>query len=189
MKKRREGTYVPEDQWLPNGLIKHSLPRPIGLLECDTLWDVGAGIRPVNWYKPKRHICVEPHGTYRKKLKDAGYDVLGLTAQEFANRAIHEGKYLEQVVILDVVEHLSRPDAERVIHDLAFQVHKQLVVYTPVGFLEQDFNEGVEDGWGLDGYEWQRHRCGFLPDDDIFVRNGFDTSIKYGKGFFAILTR
>jgi hypothetical protein len=167
---------------------KHNLSAPEGLLHCDTVWDVGPGIRPMNWWKPKRHFCVEPHTTYRKHLKEAGYETLGLTAQEFARRAIAEDKYLEQVVMLDVIEHLTRPDAEQVIHDLAFQVHKQLVIYTPVGFMEQDGGE-EEDPWGLDGQEWQKHRCGFLPDDDIFKRNGFVTGQKHGKGFFAILTR
>ena len=83
---------------------------------------------------------------------------------------------------------MNRADAEQVIHDLAFQVHKQLIVYTPIGFLEQHGGHD-EDPWGLDGQEWQHHRCGFLPDDDIFTRNGFDTSQKFGRGFFAILTR
>lgn len=188
MKRIDAQCLIPKKNWLENGLFRHTLPEPEGVLRCDTVWDVGAGLRPMNWYEPKRHICVEPHLTYAKKLQDAGYQVVKKTAQEFARTAITEDKYLEQVVILDVIEHLTRPEAEQVIHDLAFQVHRQLILYTPLGLTSQE-GLGGGDGWGYDGQKWQEHKCGFLPIDDIFVRNGFDTSQKYGKGFFAILTR
>jgi hypothetical protein len=171
--------------WLPNGLIKHTLPEPNGIIHCDTVWDVGAGIRPMNWWTPKRHICVEPHITYAKILQNAGYTVVKRTAQEFARTAISEGKLLEQVLLLDVVEHMTRFEAEQVIDDLAFQVHKQLVIYTPIGFTDNT-NEDGGDGWGYDGQPWQEHKCGFEPSDSIF--RGWRIE-KYAKGFFGILTK
>ena len=53
-------------------LMKHHLPRPPGLSECDTVLDVGAGIRPMNWYAPAEHLCVEPYGPYADRLEAAG---------------------------------------------------------------------------------------------------------------------
>jgi len=154
-------------------IVEHNLPRPHGLIECETVLDVGAGVRPMNWYKPTRHICVEPCEQYAKHLTEAGYEVIGKTALE-ALRTKRKG---HAVYLLDVIEHMEKNDALEVIR-LAQIGARQVVLFTPVGFMEQD-----SDGWGLGEDSWQTHRSGWLPREFPDWQTSF-----YGRGFYAIWT-
>jgi len=153
-----------------NGLIQHDLPRPDGLIECKTVLDIGAGIRPMPWYTPRRHICVEPYGPYADRLEAAGYEVIRQTAME-ALQVEREG---HAVYLLDVIEHMEKAEGLEVI-ELAMRA-RQVVVFTPLGFLKQD-----RDAWGLGGRHWQTHRSGWMPDDF----SGWRTQL-YDTGFYAI---
>jgi hypothetical protein len=137
-------------------LLRHDLPRPRGLIECDVVLDVGAGIRPMAWYAPAEHICVEPFAPYAERLEAAGYMVLRATALQ-ALRSI-EGP-VDAVYMLDVIEHMDKPEGLHVI-ELAKTHARQIVVHTPHGFQPQ-----TGDVWGLGGEFWQEHRSGWTPDD------------------------
>lgn len=164
--------------WKPNGLIAHNLDRPAGLIECDLVLDVGAGLRPMQWYEPSSHVCVEPHPAYAARLEENGYQVVPCTAQEwFAARGGLE--WDGAIYLLDVIEHMTRADGEEVLSLAVAQRPRQLVVFTPLGFLRQ-----VGDAWGLGGDQWQKHRSGWLPVDFPGWRIE-----EYGRGFFATWTR
>ena len=72
------------------------------------------------------------------------------------------------VSLLDVVEHLERPDADRVLTELERR-YRVVVVFTPWGFMRQD--PGTDARLANDPWMW--HRCGFLPDE--FERRGYIT--------------
>lgn len=156
------------DYWLPNGLARHTAKRPGKLISVDSVLDVGAGVRPMQWYKPARHVCLEPYGPYADRLEAAGYEVRRRTAQEGLEDA--DGIYL-----LDVIEHMEKDAALAVIEEAKARARVQVVIYTPLGFMEQN-----EDNWGLGGHEWQTHRSGWLYPD----LPGFDFE-RFGRGFFA----
>ncbi len=168
--------------------LKHTLPRPKGLIECDYVADIGAGIRPFNWYKPKRLICVEPYRPYVEKLRSANYDVIPDTAIIFLSDTYIAAEdiakenpgftLLDSIYMLDVVEHMEKEEGQECL-DLAMKVaEKQVVIFTPNGFVEQ-----TEDEWGLGGEYWQTHRSGWTPDEFP----GWDISF-FDEGFFAIWT-
>jgi hypothetical protein len=138
-------------------LQRHDLPRPPGLIECEVVLDVGAGIRPMNWFEPAEHICIEPFAPYAERLEAAGYTVLRATALQ-AMRAI-EGR-VEAVYLLDVIEHMDKEDGRLVIKLAKAVGARQIVVHTPHGFQPQ-----TGDAWGLGGDFWQEHRSGWTPDD------------------------
>ena len=152
-------------------ILKHDLPRPEGLIECDVVIDVGAGIRPMQWYVPTRHICVEPYGQYADHLEAAGYEVIRQTAKE-ALQVEREG---HAVYLLDVIEHMEKAEGLEVV-ELAMLGARQVVVFTPYGFMQQD-----HDVWGLGGHHWQTHRSGWLPEEFP----GWRTQL-YDTGFYAI---
>lgn len=134
------------------------LPRPAGLIEVDSVLDIGVGLRPMVWYKPKQYVCVEPHGPYADKLIDAGHVVLQATAIDALMLAIV--KDFDAIYMLDVIEHMEREDGLLVL-DLAHRLQpKQIVVSTPVGFFPQH-----GDAWGMGGEHWQEHRSGWEPSD------------------------
>lgn len=135
-----------------------ALPRPEGLIEADTVLDIGAGIQPMGWYKPRVHMCIEPHRPYAERLWAAGYDAICDHALH-ALRFVSPG-YYDAVYLLDVIEHLERGNGEALLRAVRDLEPKQVVVATPEGFLPQ---EG--DVWGLGGEEWQKHRSGWMPAD------------------------
>ncbi len=154
-------------------ILPHTLDPPSGLVECASVLDVGSGVRPFVWYRPVRHTCVEPYGPYCDVLRDHGHLVLQMTAVEAL--ADHGA---EAVLLLDVIEHMERDIGEQVLAMARRAATRQVVVYTPNGFLFQD-----GDPWGYGGHEWQRHRSGWVPGDFpgwmIQLVNG-------DKAFFAI---
>ena len=146
------------DYWLPNGLAKHTLVAPDGLIQCKTVADIGAGVRPMQWYKPELHLCVEPYGPYVEKLKEAGYE----TAQHTAIDWFGIAGMFEAIYLLDVVEHMDKEVGQEVVRLALLTATVQVVVFTPKGFMHQD-----EDAWGLGGDSWQTHRSGWTKDDFI----------------------
>ncbi len=172
-----------------NVLRSHTLPRPHGLIEVDFVVDIGAGIRPMQWYAPKRHLCVEPFGPYADVLVENGVEVVRQTAAA-GLRDLKESGGCDAVYMLDVIEHMAKPTALDAI-GLAVEVaRKQVVIFTPYGFMRQ-----TEDAWGMGGETWQTHRSGWLPSDFSwrFGHRGWDTqmiTIEDGPPcFFAVLTK
>ena len=165
----------PKEEWRDDGLIKHNLVRPIGLIECDTVLDIGAGLRPMQWYQPAMHNCVDAFQPYCDKLNDAGYHAFCETAKKYLTHTIL--KY-EAIYLLDVIEHMEKTEGEEVVKLAQELATKQVVIFTPFGFMEQS-----GDAWGLGGDYWQTHRSGWLPEEFPDWH-----TYRHGKGFFAIWT-
>lgn len=152
--------------------------------DVGTLIDIGAGIRPQSLVRCAKHICVEPHGAYAEALEQHGYPVIhadAVTALEAYREPV------DTIVALDVIEHMERDEGYKFLA-LATERAKQVVIFTPLGFLPQ---EG--DAWGMGGEHWQRHRSGWTSGDFY----GWTTCVEKrfhedrgGKGgaFFAIWT-
>ncbi len=145
---------------------KHTLSRPQHLIECEVVLDIGPGLRPMQWYKPQRHICIDPYMPYVAILIKAGYEAWCSTG---ANGIVHAARNpfaaklhqpIGAIYLLDVIEHMEPQEALCTIARARYIATRQVVVYTPYGFVEQ-----TQDKWGLGGDEWQTHRSGWLPTD------------------------
>lgn len=155
--------------------LEHTLPRPEGLIECDTVLDIGAGIRPMQWYVPGIFfICVEPYDAYADILEANGYSVIRQTAIQ----ALQSTLVCDAIYLLDVLEHMHKNEGIEVIELAKKKARKQIVIFTPKGFVQQ-----TKDAWNMGGEYWQTHRSGWLPGEFP----GWDISF-YDEGFFAIWT-
>jgi hypothetical protein len=152
------------------------LPRPEGIIEAETVLDIGPGIRPMGWYKPKNHICVEPYGPYADMLEAAGYEVWRQTAEQ----ALQCDAWFDAIYMLDVIEHMTREEGEAVL-DLAVGRGAQIVVATPNGYLPQH-----GDAWDMGGEYWQEHRSGWVPADFPGWRISYYDNGTRQRGFVAI---
>lgn len=163
---------VKPENWLENGLVKNHQPRP-PILKGDTLYDIGAGIRPLRWGF-ERHVCVEPCEQYYGKLVEAGFDAIQDTAHGFLLKC----PSVDVIAMMDVIEHMEKDVALECLR-LAKLAAKQVVIYTPLGFMEQ-----TDDGWGLGEDEWQTHRSGWRPEE-------FPDWItwRHARGFVAVFTK
>ena len=80
--------------------------------------------------------------------------------------------------MLDVLEHMHKNEGIEVIELAKKKAIKQIVIFTPKGFVQQ-----TVDSWNMGGEYWQTHRSGWLPGEFP----GWDISF-YDEGFFAIWT-
>lgn len=145
--------------------------------------DIGAGIRPQTIVRTNRMLCVEPHKPYADVLVRKGYAVLQTTA-ELA--LVDPRVNVDTVVMIDVIEHMEKDEGARVL-ELTRRCASQVVVFTPLGFIEQ-----THDAWNMGGEVWQRHRSGWMPDDfvgwTILLDENFHARLRRGA-FFAIWQR
>lgn len=170
------------------------------ILPAKIVGDIGCGIRPQEFIKPLYHLCIDPHKQY---LEHVSSNLKPEVKYSFVNadwaRAVQifPEDSIETIFLLDVIEHLEKDVALKLLKETQKIVTKQIVVFTPLGFIEQN-HETDKDAWGLDGGKWQEHKSGWLPEDfgdgwDFFICEDFHThdneGIEYDlpKGaFFAI---
>ncbi len=144
------------------------MERPRRLINCAAaaIWpsrdvvDIGPGIRPQCFIEAARALCIEPHDEYAEWLRRHGHEVVQATAQE----ALPGLGRVDTIFLLDVIEHLEKADGVEVLR-LAVEKAAQVVVFTPLGFLEQRYEGDQRDGWGMNGQHWQTHRSGWTLDE------------------------
>lgn len=157
----------------------------------DVLLDIGCGIMPQRFTVPSVHICVEPFTQYVEKLQekvkdetDRSYVILNATWAEALK--ILPPKSVDTVIMIDVIEHIDKAEAKKLLKDTEKLARRQIVIFTPLGFLPQEHPDG-KDAWGLDGGKWQEHKSGWEPDDfgddwEIFAAKEFHMADNLGRG-------
>lgn len=136
--------------------------------ETEVVGDIGCGIVPMNYFRPKLHIMVEPCKEYADILSyrhagDKSVMILRSSALE-ALRSLGDNS-IDSIFLLDVIEHLEKNDGKQLIAECERVTREQIVVFTPLGFMPQHLENGQADGWGLSGASFQEHRSGWLPED------------------------
>jgi hypothetical protein len=69
------------------------------------------------------------------------------------------------VFLLDVLEHLPKEPGQALLQECERVARQQIVLFTPLGFLSQEYADAEEDAWGFHGGQWQRHLSGWVPED------------------------
>ena len=69
------------------------------------------------------------------------------------------------VFVFDVIEHLEKGVGKRLLEKTEAIAKKQVVYFTPIGFMPQDVHEDGKDAWGMDGAGQQCHKSGWFPQD------------------------
>lgn len=136
--------------------------------KTERVLDVGCGIRPQKYFNPQLHVCLEPFQEYIDILnihygQNPTFVVLAGMAQDTL-KSIPD-KSFDSVFLIDVIEHLEKEDGVSLIKELERVSRKQVLLFTPLGFMPQHYEEGDTDAWGLGGTELQKHRSGWEPSD------------------------
>lgn len=170
------------------------------ILPAKIVGDIGCGIRPQDFIEPQFHLCIDPHNQYLEHVKDklkSGVNYSFVNVDWARAVQIFPKDSIETIFLLDVIEHLEKDTALKLLKETEQIVTKQIVLFTPLGFIEQN-HETDKDAWGLDGGKWQEHKSGWLPEDfgegwEFFICEDFHTHDNEGvqydipKGaFFAI---
>lgn len=136
--------------------------------ETEVVADIGCGIVPMTYFRPKLHFMIEPWKEYSDILSyrhqyDKSVTILRLGALE-ALRAFGD-KSIDSIFMLDVIEHLPKDMGFDVIAECERVAREQIVLFTPLGFMPQHMQHGESDGWGLSGTGMQEHLSGWTPED------------------------
>lgn len=171
------------------------------IIKTDVVLDIGCGIRPQTYLKPVTHICVEPFGPYIERLRqehtgDSRY--IFLHCMWFMAASVLPDKSVDTVFILDMIEHIEKEEGHRMLKEAERVARKQVIIFTPLGFMPQSHEDGA-DRWGMAGGYWQTHRSGWTPADfgedwECIVCEDFHHEDQHGKmekpfgAFWAIKT-
>lgn len=140
------------------------------ILPCNIAVDIGTGIRPHDFVDSVVCICCEPYAEYVEILKnkvEEKTDKIYVVKQQTWAEALDclADKSIDTIFLIDVIEHLSKDEGMMLLRRTEGIARKQIVLFTPLGFVAQHTLEGGKDAWGLNGAEWQEHKSGWLPED------------------------
>lgn len=137
------------------------------IIQTDTVLDIGCGIRPQTYVHAIRHVCIEPHKPYIERLRKESEDdpqYIILNCAWLPGVYLFTDKSFDTVFIIDMIEHIEKESGHQLVKQAERLARKQIVIFTPLGFMEQTHQDG-RDRWGMDGGFWQTHRSGWTPED------------------------
>lgn len=146
--------------------------------DCSSVLELGCGVGD------KLALCqadyrhgVDAHRPYLERARERWGPRLHVLDHRdmlaFAKEAVvakqGSGEILwDAVLLIDVLEHLFRPEGRRVLFWCRELARRRIVVYCPENYEPQH-----HDSYDLGGEAWQTHRSAWWADD--FERRGFDT--------------
>lgn len=128
------------------------------LKKSGSVLDVGCGSNSP-FRKMRKNIRSEGIDIYRKSIslsKKQGIHQNYKTADIRKLDRYYSKKSFDTVIALDVVEHLKKKEALKLIRDMENIAKKNVVILTPNGYYDQD---------ELEGNPYQIHQSGWTKDD------------------------
>jgi hypothetical protein len=122
----------------------------------------------MTFFRPRVHVCVEPHQEYVQILGQmaAHQPHLVILHTDASNIVrVLADQSVDSIFLIDVIEHLSKEEGLEILNQCSRIARRQIAVFTPLGFVAQEFENEEQDAWGLSGTDLQRHRSGWTPDD------------------------
>ncbi len=152
--------------------------------------DIGCGINPQRLINPKIHICIEPYLEYIKKSMMINpfknYVYLNSTWEKALK--LFPEKSIDSIFMIDFIEHIEKDDGFKLLPQCERIAKKQVVIFTPLGFIPQENIEGRKDRWGMDGGAYQEHKSGWNVEDfdetwDLFCVKEYHFDDGYGNNY------
>ncbi|CAM9476400.1 unnamed protein product [Phaeothamnion confervicola] len=152
---------MPREDWQKNTL--ENIFKPEGLWpegHIASVLDVGCGLSLKSQYiQADIRIGLDVYRPYLEKI-DAKVPYICINADAMQIDTLFLPKSFDIVTLLDIVEHLEKPDALALIEKASTLARRAVVIETPLGFLPQNM-----DILGLGGDHFQTHRCGFEAEE------------------------
>ena len=169
-------------RWFDRETLDRRIPEEI--LSVNVVLDIGCGIRPQTFFKPELHILCEPWEEYVEILQNrfvTQQNILVLKGSWEDVLPFFPNQSVDSIFLLDVIEHLEKEEGLRLMTECERLARKQIIIFTPLGFMPQDHDPSGYDAWGLQGADWQVHKSGWTPEDfdpswSIFAAKTFHTA-------------
>lgn len=121
------------------------------LSDCNSVLDLGCGPNSLVQYSNAPHkVGVELYEDYLNESKRKG--IHNTYIKEDVAKVSFEPKSFDAVVMIDVIEHLSKEDGLELIKKMEKWARKRIIILTPNGFIHQD---------ELDHNPLQTHKSGW----------------------------
>lgn len=136
------------------------------IVSTETVMDVGCGLSPMTYFKPKLHILVEPWHEYSDILASQNaHNKSVLIIRQWALEALKSfaDNSVDSIFLIDVIEHMEKDVGFEVLKECERVARNQVIIFTPLGFMPQEIHD--KDAWGLSGGSVQEHKSGWLPED------------------------
>lgn len=136
--------------------------------ETDVVADIGCGIVPMNYFRPKLHLMIEPWKEYSDILSHRHRDDKSVIVMRLDALTALKGlgdKSVDSIFMLDVIEHIDKDVGRQIVAECERVAREQIVLFTPLGFMPQHMESNQTDGWGLSGASVQEHLSGWEPED------------------------
>ena len=144
----------------------------------DNILDLGCGIQQaIDGIKAKSMLGIDIWDVYLNEIKDK-INTIKLSMSELDR--FMDGSY-DVVICLDVVEHLEKELALKVIDECKRICRKKAIIYTPSEF--KDNMDSIHNSWNLGENPYQKHICVLGMDD--FESRGYNTEIVTDDGILA----
>lgn len=152
---------MPRDDWERNTI--EAIFRPRGLYPSErirSVLDVGCGLSLKSQFiEADIRVGLDIWRPYLERI-DATVPYVPIQADAMTIDSLFLPRSFDLVLLLDVVEHLEKDEALRLIAKAEAVARQAVVIETPRGFLPQNM-----DILGLGGDSLQTHRCGFEPEE------------------------
>ena len=152
------------------------LPKAFSNLKSsNVLLDIGCGIVPHAYVHHNVYIACEPFIDYVNVLNknidecngtvylDSCMFVLNEDWKSYLDK--YEDYAVDTVYLIDVIEHLTKTEGKELLRRTERIAQKQIVIFTPLEYIEQKTLPGEKDAWGMNGVKYQEHKSVWTPDD------------------------
>lgn len=163
---------MPKEDWIKNTI--ENIFKAEGLYPKEpirSVLDVACGLSLKSQYiTADIRVGVDIYRPYLEKIDaDVPYAVIQADIRDLDKLFLPNS--FDLVIALDVVEHLEKDDALKLMDDCEAIARKAVVIETPKGFIPQNM-----DILGLEGHEWQTHRSSWEPEE--FEARGYNVILR-----------
>lgn len=150
---------------------KNNIAKLFNLPKVESVLDVACGLSLKSKYiEADIRVGVDIYSEYFKHIEaTVPYVVIKGDVRKLEEMFIP--KSFDVVIALDIVEHLTKEEALKLIAECEKIAKIAVIIETPEGYIPQNL-----DILGHGGHEWQTHRCGWEVQE--FKNLGYETILR-----------
>jgi hypothetical protein len=156
-----------EIKFVPPQILLENMSKSI--YPASSVLEIGPGVRIFELtFTPLLRVFIEPSLEYVKNLEgqtSAANGKLILNSDAISALNCLQENSFDVIICSDVLEHLTKKDGHILIREMLRVASKQVIVFTPLGFMPQHMDSPGIDPWGFSEVELQTHLSGWDPEE------------------------